>query len=136
VNELGQASLADQHQALVFDNAQQPSGELCLSMKLVDVTVGLPASILCFFFGFAPVAQNGRSQVCASASMSLDQFPKRIPIALLGHSDQLSVDQFSNISAFRYHAPPTTPRLVLTETKLCTSAAVGLLLYKIPCFQG
>jgi hypothetical protein len=68
-------------------------------MKLVDVTERLPTGILCFFFSFAAVSQNGRSQVCTSAAMSLDQFSKRITITLLGHSDQLGVNQFSNISA-------------------------------------
>jgi hypothetical protein len=108
VNELSQTPLTDQHQALVLDNLQQPGREFCLSVELVDMAVRLPASILGFFFRFAAVAKDRRSQIRTSAAMTLNQLPECIPVALLGQADQLRVEQFGNIITIDigYHKIP------------------------------
>lgn len=50
-----------------------------------------PAGILGFFFRFAPMAQDGGGQIRTSAAMTLDQFAKRISIALFRHCYKLVV---------------------------------------------
>jgi hypothetical protein len=59
LDELRPAPLADQHQALVFDDAQQPGGEFGFPMELIDVLECLPAGILRFFFPFSVVSEDG-----------------------------------------------------------------------------
>jgi len=48
--------LANKHKALVLDDPQQPSGELRLSMELIDVLESLPTCILRFFLSLAVVS--------------------------------------------------------------------------------
>jgi len=88
LDELGATPLADEHQTLVFDDPQQPCRELGFSVELIDVLECLPACILCFFFPFAVVSQNGGGQVHTSTTMTENQLVKRFSIALLCQSDQ------------------------------------------------
>jgi hypothetical protein len=83
VDELCKAPLAYKHEALVFDNSQQPRGKLSISIELVNVLECFPARILRFFFRFAPMAKNRGSEVRTPPSVTLYQFAEGLPIALL-----------------------------------------------------
>ncbi len=91
LDELSTAPLTDKHEALVLDDPQQPGGEFCFSMELIDVLECLPACVLRFFFPFAVVAEDGCGQVYASTSMTENQFVERFSITLLCPIDQLLV---------------------------------------------
>ena len=82
-----QAPLTDKHQTLILDNPQQPCRKLRVSLKLVDMPECFPASILRFFFRFAPMVKDGSGQIRTPAAMTLDQFAKGISIALFRQAD-------------------------------------------------
>jgi hypothetical protein len=82
VDELCKSPLADQHQALVLDNPHKPGRKLGVAVELVNMLERLPAGVLRFLLRFAPMAEDGRCQIRASAAVTLDQFAKCISVAL------------------------------------------------------
>jgi hypothetical protein len=88
-NELSLTPLAEEHEALVLDDPQQPRGEFGFSLELIDVLECLPACILCLFLRFASVSKDGSGEVDTSAAMTANQLVKRFSIAMLCQRDEL-----------------------------------------------
>jgi hypothetical protein len=103
MDELRAAPLANNHQALVLDNPQQPSGKFSFSVELIDVLVCFPTRILCFFFSFAALAKDGCCQIYASAAMAANQLAKRISITLFRHTNKVNVHQFGDVIGISCH---------------------------------
>lgn len=88
IDKAAPALMAEAHEALIHNNSGQPSREARVTLKLTDVLVGFPTSILNFVFGVLTVAKYGSRQFEARGVVPFHQLGKGAVIAFLSESDK------------------------------------------------
>jgi hypothetical protein len=82
MEEMNIVLLADSHQALVLDNARQPSRETSFPPELIAVLEGFPAGILNLVFGIATVADYQHRPAHTGVVMPLDELAKGYGVSI------------------------------------------------------
>lgn len=91
IGEVGAAELAEAHQALVDDNAGEPSGEAGVAFKALEMEEGFGVGVLDFVFGVFVVTDDGAGKFEAGLVVTIDQISESGLIALLGAGDEFGV---------------------------------------------
>jgi hypothetical protein len=89
INKTCISRFADPHQALIFQDAAQPTTETTITPKLLQTLESFPKRRLYLILRVIPITDHMHCPLQTSAAMPLNQFPKSLSIPVLRCANEI-----------------------------------------------